>query len=64
MQCVLQNRRSFRNQPPQDLVEVFIRTLIYDVLFIDPIVRCDKDTMSYDHDTECMVSDVLLQYQQ
>ena len=38
--------------------------MIYNVLYIDPIRSCDDDTLSYDNDTECMVSDVLLEYQE
>ena len=35
--------------------------MIYNVFYINPIFSCDDDTISYDNDTECMVSDVLLE---
>ena len=36
--------------------------MVYTVVYIDPILSNEKDTISYDSDTECMVSDVLFDY--
>ena len=60
----LYNRKCSRPKISKDVAGVFITAMTYNICFVDPLLVDEQEIISYEHDTESFVSDVVSEYQQ